>query len=124
MADSNASVTQVAQTKDDNKQPSSKPDITLNCKQCNKDFVFTGGEQDFYQSKGYDKNPLRCSECRRARKMAIRSRGRGRFRGGRGGGNNNNFEKRQPPQGAQPGQCYAFLQGNCKFGDRCRYSHS
>lgn len=43
-------------------------DMTLNCKDCGKEFVFTEGEQKFYEEKGFS-NPTRCKECRNARKQ-------------------------------------------------------
>ena len=43
-------------------------DQTLTCKDCNAEFVFTEGEQAFYAEKGFS-NPLRCPECRQARKQ-------------------------------------------------------
>lgn len=44
-------------------------DRKLICKDCNAEFVFTVGEQEFYLQKGFEKEPLRCPECRRARKQ-------------------------------------------------------
>ena len=43
-------------------------DITIKCKDCGKDFIFTEGEQKFYEEKGFT-NPTRCLECRKARKQ-------------------------------------------------------
>ncbi|MDD2490313.1 MAG: zinc-ribbon domain-containing protein [Bacilli bacterium] len=43
-------------------------DKTITCKDCGNDFVFTVGEQEFYQEKGFENEPVRCPECRRARK--------------------------------------------------------
>ncbi len=45
-------------------------DITLKCKECGRDFVFTAGEQEFYAEKGFQNQPQRCKECRQARKNA------------------------------------------------------
>ena len=45
-------------------------DITLKCKDCGRDFVFTAGEQEFYAEKGFQNQPQRCRECRQARKNA------------------------------------------------------
>ena len=45
-------------------------DITLKCKDCGQDFVFTAGEQEFYAEKGFQNQPQRCRECRQARKSA------------------------------------------------------
>ncbi len=43
-------------------------DKTLVCKDCGNDFLFTAGEQEFYAEKGFENEPLRCPECRKARK--------------------------------------------------------
>ena len=43
-------------------------DETLVCKDCGKEFIFTVGEQEFYKEKGFENKPLRCADCRRARK--------------------------------------------------------
>lgn len=44
------------------------PDKTLTCKECGTNFIFTEGEQEFYKEKGFDNEPQRCSNCRKARK--------------------------------------------------------
>jgi len=44
-------------------------DKTLVCKDCNEEFVFTEGEQEFYKEKGFENEPQRCSDCRKARKQ-------------------------------------------------------
>ncbi len=43
--------------------------ITLVCKDCNSEFVFTAGEQAFYAEKGFENQPVRCTSCRKARKQ-------------------------------------------------------
>lgn len=48
-------------------------DITLICKDCGKEFVWTEGEQEFYKQKGFENKPVRCPECRKARKNAHNS---------------------------------------------------
>ena len=48
-------------------------DKTLVCKDCGADFVFTEGEQKFYAEKGFDNEPQRCPDCRKARKAARRN---------------------------------------------------
>ena len=48
-------------------------DETLVCKDCGAEFVFTGGEKEFYDSKGFENKPQRCPECRRARKQQRRN---------------------------------------------------
>ncbi len=44
------------------------PDKTLTCKDCNAEFIFSEGEQNFYKEKGFENEPVRCPECRKARK--------------------------------------------------------
>jgi CxxC-x17-CxxC domain-containing protein len=55
----------------------SSQDRTLTCRDCGAQFVFTAGEQEFYQSRGLTNEPGRCPDCRAARKQS---------RGGGGGG--------------------------------------
>ena len=43
-------------------------DKTLVCRDCGQDFVFTAGEQEFYQQRGLTNEPGRCPSCRQARK--------------------------------------------------------
>lgn len=45
-------------------------DRTLTCRDCSAEFVFTAGEQEFYASKGLQNDPVRCPDCRNARKSA------------------------------------------------------
>ncbi len=42
-------------------------DRTLECADCGRTFVFTAGEQEFYQERGFSE-PRRCPSCRAARK--------------------------------------------------------
>jgi hypothetical protein len=49
-------------------------DKTLVCKDCGNEFVFTAGEQEFYKEKGFDNEPTRCVDCRRARKQQNNNR--------------------------------------------------
>jgi CxxC-x17-CxxC domain-containing protein len=44
-------------------------DRSLTCRDCGQQFVFTGGEQEFYQSRGLVNEPGRCPDCRAARKQ-------------------------------------------------------
>ena len=48
-------------------------DKTLKCKECGQDFVFTAGEQEFYQEKGFQNEPQRCKACRDAKKNATKA---------------------------------------------------
>ncbi|MBW3624263.1 MAG: zinc-ribbon domain-containing protein [Armatimonadetes bacterium] len=43
-------------------------DKNLTCRDCNNTFVFTAGEQAFFEEKGLSA-PIRCPECRRLRKQ-------------------------------------------------------
>jgi hypothetical protein len=51
------------------------PDKTLICKDCNQEFVFSEGEQAFYKEKGFENEPQRCPDCRKARKAQRRNSG-------------------------------------------------
>jgi CxxC-x17-CxxC domain-containing protein len=54
---------------------SSTQDQTLVCRDCGKEFVWTAGEQEFYNQKGFGA-PQRCKDCRAKRKtekMSSRS---------------------------------------------------
>ena len=53
--------------------PAMYEDKTLRCRECGKDFVFSAGEQEFYQLKGLMNEPGRCPECRAARRLAMAS---------------------------------------------------
>src|SRR5688572_6389313 len=44
-------------------------DRELACRDCGSSFVFTAGEQEFYQTKGLQNDPVRCPSCRATRKM-------------------------------------------------------
>lgn len=43
-------------------------DRPLQCIDCKNEFVFTAGEQEFYERKGFREIPKRCRPCREARK--------------------------------------------------------
>ncbi|MBP3691576.1 MAG: zinc-ribbon domain containing protein, partial [Schwartzia sp.] len=45
-----------------------KEDLTFTCKDCGKDFIFTVGEQEFYNEKGFENKPARCRDCRDKRR--------------------------------------------------------
>lgn len=47
-------------------------DKNITCKDCGKDFMFTVGEQEFFKEKGFENDPVRCPDCRRARKNQRR----------------------------------------------------
>lgn len=48
-------------------------DITLVCKDCGEEFLFTVGEQEYYKEKGLENQPKRCLKCRRAKKARMRN---------------------------------------------------
>lgn len=47
-----------------NQLPSDK---TISCRDCGASFEFTKGEQEFYQTKGFNE-PARCKQCRAIKK--------------------------------------------------------
>ena len=49
-------------------------DKSISCRDCGQDFLFTVGEQQFFQSKGLEHEPGRCPPCRA---MYKRERGMG-----------------------------------------------
>jgi CxxC-x17-CxxC domain-containing protein len=57
-------------------------DRTLTCRDCGQEFVFTVGEQEFFDQKGFTNAPTRCSACRSARKSSGGYSGGGYSDGG------------------------------------------
>ena len=47
-------------------------DRVLTCKECGREFTFSASEQEFYAEKGFTNEPLRCKDCRAAKKYATR----------------------------------------------------
>lgn len=45
-------------------------DKTLVCKECGKEFIHSARDQAFYHEKGFENEPKKCPECRRASKNA------------------------------------------------------
>ena len=66
-------------------------DETLSCRDCGRQFVFTSGEQEFYQSRGLTNKPGRCPECRSARKSQRGDGGGGGYAYSTGGGNGGGY---------------------------------
>lgn len=58
-------------------------DKTLVCRDCGKDFTWTSSEQEFYQQKGFENEPVRCPSCRALKKARM---------GNGGGGARQSFE--------------------------------
>lgn len=67
-------------------------DKTLACRDCNREFVFTAGEQEFFAQKGFTNQPSRCPECRASRKA-----GGGYSSGGYSGGGYERRERQMYP---------------------------
>ena len=115
-------------------------DKTLTCRDCNNQFTFTEGEQEFFAQKGFTNEPSRCPECRAANK-ANRGGGGGGYSSGGGG-----YERREremfpavcaqcgkdtqvpfSPRGDKPvycSDCYRQQQGNSSYGSRSSDSRS
>ncbi len=55
-------------------------DKLLTCRDCSSQFVFTAGEQEFYQARGLTNEPRRCPSCRAQKKAGE---GQGQARSGR-----------------------------------------
>ena len=55
-------------------------DQQMTCADCNRDFTWTAGEQEFFREKGFTNPPKRCKQCRQAKKE---QRGGGERKGGR-----------------------------------------
>lgn len=53
-------------------------DKSIVCKDCGKEFIFTAGEQEFYDQKGFKNQPLRCKECRAKKKTERNNNQRSR----------------------------------------------
>ncbi len=47
-------------------------DRILLCKDCGSEFTFSVGEQKFFEDKGIKEDPIRCPECRKAKKAKMR----------------------------------------------------
>ena len=108
-------------------------DITLNCRDCNAEFIFTIGEQEFYATKGWTNQPSRCEPCKKAKKARFGEDAPVCYAFERGECDRGNSCKFAHPGtdhkgtggggGGGAGICYAFRDGNCSYGDSCRFSH-
>jgi hypothetical protein len=77
----------------------------LTCKDCSQTFMFTTGEREFYTDLCFDKAPTRCQACNTAHKFRLYDR-----------------SKRDSNNGKN--MCYAFQHGECKHGEKCKFSHN
>src|SRR5947209_1871919 len=82
-------------------------DMTLTCRDCGQGFTFTAGEQDFYASRGFSE-PMRCPDCRAARRA---ERDRGSYSTGGGGGGGGGYEASSAPRG--PRQMFEAVCSSC-----------
>lgn len=48
-------------------------DITITCRDCGREFVFTANEQKFYKDKGFKNRPKACKACRDAKKNGAQA---------------------------------------------------
>jgi ssDNA-binding Zn-finger/Zn-ribbon topoisomerase 1 len=49
-------------------------DKNIECKDCGVTFTFSAGEQAFYATKGLEHPPVRCPNCRKAKKDRLNNR--------------------------------------------------
>jgi CxxC-x17-CxxC domain-containing protein len=73
-------------------------DRPITCLDCKNEFIFTAGEQEFFERKGFREIPKRCKPCRDARKAK------------RGDGNGSGYSNGN-------GNGYANGNGNGSYGD-------
>ncbi|MGC9333319.1 MAG: zinc-ribbon domain containing protein [Anaerolineae bacterium] len=76
-------------------------DRTLRCADCGSTFVFTAGEQAFYEERGFSE-PKRCPSCRAARKA-----------GHAGGGSHTAGRPSQGRRERPPRQMYTVVCADC-----------
>jgi CxxC-x17-CxxC domain-containing protein len=73
-------------------------DRAIQCIDCRNEFIFTAGEQEFYERKGFKEVPKRCKPCRDARKARRSERdgqtGRNDGNNGYGGARSDDFGNR------------------------------
>ena len=54
-------------------------DRTLICVECGGEFIFTAGEQEFFNARGFSNEPKRCRSCRAVRRTEQRGEGGGMY---------------------------------------------
>ena len=70
-------------------------DKTLTCVDCGASFIFSAEDQEYHASRGFQNEPKRCPECRRARRSSMDSGGS--YRGG-GGSREGGYRSGAPRQ--------------------------
>jgi hypothetical protein len=97
-------------------------DITLQCKSCDRDFLFTAEQQASFKENGWVNNPGKCDKCKPCNQH---------FKGaGCQFGADCKFShdaKHRPFGELIPGSidtpCKHFKTGNCMSGDKCPFQH-
>lgn len=83
-------------------------DRSLTCRDCGQEFVFTAGEQEFYQQRGFSE-PQRCNDCRAARKTqrgaGAGGSSYGSSSGGYGGSSSYGDDSPRTPRQLYPATC-------------------
>ena len=74
----------------------------MTCRDCGSEFVWTAGEQEFYQARGLTNQPGRCPACRQARKA-----GGGGYSSGGGGYSSGGGGYERGPRQMYPAVCDA-----------------
>src|SRR3954466_7184581 len=69
-------------------------DQVVQCRDCGAEFVFSAGEQAFFEQKGFAAPPKRCKSCRDKKKSGGDFAGGG----GGGGGERDRSERSGPPR--------------------------
>jgi len=46
-------------------------DKEIICKECGNKFLFSASEQEFFQRKGFQHEPARCPDCRKAKRKQL-----------------------------------------------------
>jgi CxxC-x17-CxxC domain-containing protein len=87
-------------------------DTTLTCRDCGQTFVFTAGEQAFYQERGFSE-PQRCPACRSKRKAERGASSGGYDNGGGYGGGSSYSGGGGGGYSSGPRQMYAATCSNC-----------
>jgi CxxC-x17-CxxC domain-containing protein len=90
-------------------------DQTLTCRDCGQEYVFTQGEQSFYQERGYT-TPQRCASCRAARKAQNNGGGSSYSSGGGGGYSSGGYSSGSSDRGGYssgPREMHAATCSNC-----------
>lgn len=90
-------------------------DKSLTCSDCAQEFIFSAGEQEFFERKGFKEIPKRCKPCREARKNR-------RDGGGGNGGNGmrtNGYRGDTPTRGSRgPRELHDAICARCGLATR------